>query len=107
LHLFLQIFMYWWGGANCSLCPSCPMGKGRPWHFNLYLTVHHHGCGLISARGREFFCDGPLNKSLRVINNKHLYFMNRRRWNNETICIGLRIIQIFWFKYDSVEMFSA
>jgi hypothetical protein len=19
-----------WGGANCSLCPGCPMGKDRP-----------------------------------------------------------------------------
>jgi hypothetical protein len=25
----LQIFMYG-GGANCSLCPGCPMGKGWP-----------------------------------------------------------------------------
>jgi hypothetical protein len=24
------------GGANCSLCPGCPMGKGRPWLQKIY-----------------------------------------------------------------------
>jgi hypothetical protein len=32
------------GGANCSLCPGCPMGKGRPWPaiFNLVLLHTQH-----------------------------------------------------------------
>jgi hypothetical protein len=29
LHFFCK-FLCIGGGANCSLCPSCPMGKGRP-----------------------------------------------------------------------------
>jgi hypothetical protein len=32
LHIFFANFYAWRGvGANCSLCPGCPMGKGRPW----------------------------------------------------------------------------
>jgi hypothetical protein len=25
------------GGGNCSLCPSCPMGKGRPWFIHKFV----------------------------------------------------------------------
>jgi hypothetical protein len=55
----------WSGGINSAIGL---WGLIRPHVFfllihylNLYLTAHRHECGILSARGTEFFCDGPLN----------------------------------------------
>jgi hypothetical protein len=31
------------GGANCSLCPGCPMGKDRPWYQVIIKTLVARG----------------------------------------------------------------
>ena len=55
----------------------------------------------------QSFLQGPLNR-LCVFENKRLYLMNQRWWNNEIMCIVLGINQrYFSSKKDSVVMFSA
>jgi hypothetical protein len=36
-HFFANFYVWGFGGANCSLCPCCPMGKGRPWIYLILL----------------------------------------------------------------------
>jgi hypothetical protein len=60
--------------------------------FNLKRMAFKFG---LHAPGMEFSPRRPF-KSLRVFDNKRLYIMNRRWWNNEIICTVLRLNQRFF-----------
>jgi hypothetical protein len=44
------------GGGNCSLCPGCPMGKGRPWPL-----------GIISNYDQGHICSGEWSESYLLL----------------------------------------
>ena len=76
-------------------------------HYCTFYHVSQVNVELYRKGISEFFCDSPLNR-LRVFENKRLYLMNQRWWNNEIICIVLGINQKYFISSkNAVDMSSA